>query len=165
MHKGFWNEIDNLRQNNPDISWDYLEAFNNAAIPDLKFGPYNFLHGLCDVFAQALNEIYGYPIEYVFERKDNDQYYNYTPNLMHAYCVINHNGTSLYVDIRGITDNKNEMLEEFELSEDDIDGDYIYTYRSNQPTAPFAFASNAAYLIEAKQLINLHTDYYHIITT
>ena len=53
---------------------------------------YVYLQGACDIFAEALNKEYGYPI--------------YKIGSVHYYCKEIKDGETFYIDIRGITNNK-----------------------------------------------------------
>lgn len=68
------------------------------------FGKY--LHGHCDEFAETLSERFGYEIHSLWN-SDED-------SLIHAYCFKFMNDKAYYIDARGITDNWDEFIEEFE---------------------------------------------------
>ena len=67
----------------------------------------DFLHGWCDIFADCLHKIYNYPI-YRINNEYNEKI------LTHAYCKTKKANETLYIDIRGITNNFHEFIEEFE---------------------------------------------------
>lgn len=72
-----------------------------------KFDASFFLHGVCGIFALALNEIYGYTIEIAAE--ENYEGLPWEARLVHVYCVDGDN----YIDIRGVTDDQDAFFDEF----------------------------------------------------
>lgn len=75
-----------------------------------------FLHGVCGFFALALHDTFGYTIEAVYERPKAEESeepeieeHQWTDSLIHLYCI---KGNKL-IDVRGITDNDVEFLDEF----------------------------------------------------
>lgn len=107
MRNGFYTELDALKRKCmdskfEDAGWDFLEnKCNNGSI-----SAYSFLHGLCWVFALVLNEIYGYRIVAFHDPNDG--------SLIHAYCETKIDRRTLYVDVRGCTDNYKEFMEDFD---------------------------------------------------
>lgn len=99
---GYWNVPYDYVDEYGEIDWSFLE--NETGGLDISMPLYVFLHGYCDTFAFALHEQYGYEIEYA---RDEDNH------LIHAYCVDYSGSTPLYIDIRGITDNFEELMEDF----------------------------------------------------
>ena len=79
-----------------------------------------FLHGICGIFALALHDRFGYPIEHVvvLEEPDDedDEPYN---DLIHIYCFSDNK----FYDVRGWTDNEDLFFDEFS---DWIDGNEDY---------------------------------------
>ena len=69
------------------------------------FTPYDFLHGYCDMFAAYLSGRYGYATESLVGRNGE---------LIHAYCTADAGGGTLYIDIRGCTDDYVEFTREFQ---------------------------------------------------
>lgn len=67
-----------------------------------------FLHGVCGIFALALNETYGYPIEIAAE--EDYEGLPWEARLVHVYCVDDDN----YIDIRGVTDDQDAFFSEFD---------------------------------------------------
>lgn len=102
FHNGFYLDKESLiRELGEQIDFGFL-----GNEPKCKnFGPDDFLHGYCDIFACMLHDKYGYPIEKII---DEDGL------LIHAYCVCKQYNRTLYMDIRGATDNWEEFLEEFD---------------------------------------------------
>lgn len=164
FQKGFWNELDTLREDfkGLDIAWDgVFDNFEDEALPNLKFMPYNYLHGLCDTFAQALNNIFGYQIEYIIQSQDPSD--KDSPiNLIHAYCLIETETSVLYADVRGITDDYDKFLAEFDITKDDIDEDYTYTVASYEPIDQYSYSNSSSLIIETERIIQTYKDYYKI---
>ena len=113
MHYGFYDELDHLKADDLDATFDFLENvpldIEKAVSSDSN--AYNLLHGWCISFAVQLHREMGYPLVAVrYPSIDGD----HEPVLLHAYCVDNRFGKPLYIDARGITDNPSEFWEEFE---------------------------------------------------
>jgi len=70
--------------------------------------PYNdaqvFLHGSCDLFAIALHQKYGYAGLHLKTDQNEDAHY---------FCSIENEGKTLYIDVRGVTDNQHTIIDEF----------------------------------------------------
>lgn len=108
-HNGFYSEKDYMEGENCN-TFEWMDMIDSVyeTIDVSVVSPYSFLHGYCFMFALALNKIYGYPIV-LFKNPD---YY------IHAFCEVKQEDRTLYIDVRGITTDINELFEEFE---DDID--------------------------------------------
>lgn len=89
----------------PDYN-DYLENFK---LPNGKTAAI-YLHGNCEIFAIALNNVFGYPIQYLTDTTRYAHTKDKLNTLVHAYC--NANGT--YIDVRGVTTDRKTLIEEFE---------------------------------------------------
>lgn len=61
----------------------------------------NFLQGSCDLFARALNEVYGYPTFQI--RKGL---------YLHCFCIAKWKDMPVYIDVRGATSNFREFCED-----------------------------------------------------
>lgn len=73
-----------------------------------------YLHGECGVFALALHDRLGYPIEALLD-DSNGTVWN---RLVHLYCPVKVLGQQGFADVRGITTDWNEFLKEYaELSD------------------------------------------------
>lgn len=70
-----------------------------------------FLHGVCGIFALALHETFGYELWVVaYEPEDwEDEDDAWTNRLVHVYCQKD----GYYIDVRGITDDRNAFFDEF----------------------------------------------------
>lgn len=78
-----------------------------------------YLHGVCDIFALALHDTYGYELcrgmAYDYDVDDNV--------LVHAFCMtVSSNGEDVFVDIRGCTTD--EKLFEDEFSDWEMEYDF-----------------------------------------
>lgn len=96
---GFYLKHDQLSE---DCGFVFLEdeASCNKITPDW------FLHGNCDIFACYLHEKYGYGMKAIYDC-DSDE-------LIHVYCTAEINNETVYIDVRGITNNWDEFIEEFD---------------------------------------------------
>lgn len=95
MRNGFWNE---------KSPCDALERILLGPGMDASI----FLHGVCGIFALALNERYGYKIEVAAEEPEDDL--PWEDRIVHIYC----RQESTYIDVRGAIDDKDEFLSEFD---------------------------------------------------
>ena len=68
-----------------------------------------YLHGVCGVFALALHDRLGYPIEALLDDHDGLLW----SRAVHLYCPVKVLGQQGYADVRGITTNWEEFLEEY----------------------------------------------------
>lgn len=101
MKVGFYNELDELRQEDALANFGFLENVDVTK----DFTAFNFLHGLCDEFAAMLSDVFGYEIECVR---------NGEGRLIHAYCTAYIGEEKAYIDVRGITTDKSLFFEEFD---------------------------------------------------
>lgn len=76
-----------------------------------------FLHGFCYVFALALYDTFGYAIEAAVEEDPGGPWQS---RLVHVYCRDN---AGNYIDVRGVTNDKNAFLDEF--------ADFLSDYDNN----------------------------------
>ncbi len=68
-----------------------------------------YLHGVCGVFALALHDRLGHPIEALLDDSDLPMW----GRLVHLYCPVKVLGQQGYADVRGITTSWDEFLEEY----------------------------------------------------
>ena len=116
-YNGFWTELKELREEYPDSEWGFLE---NEIQCDGGLTPYDFLHGYCNVFAQMLNEKYGYRIEAAYEEPSQ---------LVHCWCVSEApDGRKAYIDVRGVTTSFDDLMKDFEDFWTDDEYHYILRY-------------------------------------
>ena len=103
MKTGYWLEFDGQTKNvainnlfnNDRNNYDDIDALDQIN---------EFLYEYCEVFAVALHQHFGYKIEYLYDT--NNQ-------LVHAYCILSIGGKIHYIDIRGITDDWDEFIDDF----------------------------------------------------
>ena len=87
-----------------------------------------FLHGVCYVFAQALYDKYGYVMRQI-------------GNGTHVFCVLEKQGRTFFVDVRGITNNRFEFFKEFFCSNPDSLEDYAgWTPNEKEPEELYEFS-------------------------
>lgn len=98
MNKGFFNEKEDL-----------LEKLN---IDNSHIDVMQYLHGKCDEFALALNKALGYKIVIWTDYIDDE------PVLVHAFNSIECEDKLYYIDVRGITDNLDDITSSFDYCED-----------------------------------------------
>ena len=67
--------------------------------------PLDFMHGHCESFAVALNQLFGYST-YRLMDDDFGQY-------LHSFCLVKRKGLNYYIDVRGITCNYEKFLSEY----------------------------------------------------
>ena len=101
---GFYVKLDELNEEFED--YDYSFDFLENEVSYSRITPDWFLHGNCDIFACYLHEKYGYEMKAVYEYDSEE--------LIHAYCTAEVNNKTVYIDIRGITDDWNEFITEFD---------------------------------------------------
>lgn len=148
IYNGFWSELKALQNDSPDENVETFDFMENEPKYDYKehvnyLSPFDFLHGFCNVFAQYLNEKYGYEIEYVKE----------CGGLVHAYCVYK----DCYIDIRGIHNDYDEFMNEFTVNGLWSNDDDTYTFQCNEMPKSFRDDENA-YKVAAK--IDSYYNYY-----
>ncbi len=104
MHNGFYSDLDTLRTEEgcEDADFSFLESEYGCG--EYRYNAYQFLHGYCYVFAEALHDIYGYQVENA---------YGENGFLVHSYCITYDEDSPLFIDVRGITDDYQEFIEEF----------------------------------------------------
>ena len=110
VHTGFW----------PQIIERGSAEFLNEDYEGTELSAYDFLHGFCTTFAYLLAKTYGYQIIVVVD------FENY---LVHAYCRHVVDGIPYFIDIRGITTEEHEVLQEFDDGfgqEEYLDGFYFF---------------------------------------
>ncbi|MDF2880234.1 MAG: hypothetical protein K0R54_791 [Clostridiaceae bacterium] len=104
MRKGFFN----LKNNE---GYNFLETLNvNNEIIDAFY----MLHGICHEFALAINEVYGYNIVFWVNYDEEIE----TNVLIHAFNVFKYKDKQYFVDIRGVTDNLEDIINEFDYFEE-----------------------------------------------
>lgn len=141
----------------------YEEALTYKYGPDFSFlyrysgrmdiTAYDLLHGYCNVFAKAVNEVFGYRIFSII-----DEY----GTLIHCYARTEENGKAVYVDVRGKTESYRDLISEFEdwTTEEDslrntkaVDPEEIYV--------PNMSHTEAAYDLSL-EMIEMFTELYQV---
>lgn len=119
MKTGFWEDYEEYREEEGEADWAFLDGNDVDVVCDMNIGDeifhrrynaYDFLHGCCTAFAQYLNETYGYDIEIIYQRYDDEEDSSKTAQVVHAYCIT---PEGHYVDIRGVCDNWEEFIQDF----------------------------------------------------
>ncbi len=148
IFNGFWDDLEALKNDLPDEGIETFDFMQNEPTYDYKeyvnyLSPFDFLHGFCNVFAQYLNEKYGYEIEYIKE----------FGSLVHAYCIYK----GCFIDVRGIHTDYDEFMKEFTLNGLWDNDDDTYTYQCKK--MPDSFRNDEdAYKIAKK--IDTYYGYY-----
>lgn len=116
MRTGFYVLADELLCNSQEAIEDEGCLAKVYGTPeDLLIEPVTYLHGSCHVLARYLALEYGYNIRAYHAVRPGCQ-----DLLVHAVCFEGEpDGDALWIDVRGVTDDMNEMLEPFA---DDIVG-------------------------------------------
>ena len=98
FHKGFYENT------NEDICFLLFEIKESNSEEEIEdYTAEVFLHGLCHIFAYALHQKFGYN---VIEIKNE--------SMCHWFCISKHNGKEVYIDVRGMTTDYEELLQEFQ---------------------------------------------------
>lgn len=109
MVNGYYEERASIiEQENEDISFDFMANDDiGGALDNSKYNLHDCLHGYCDIFAAVLHEIFGYKIEYL---------YGPDGGLVHSYAIATDKDkqTTYYIDVRGICDDWDTFIEEFD---------------------------------------------------
>ena len=124
-------------------------------------------NGICGVFALALHDRFGYPIEHIVapiepeEEYEGDLEDNVPVNsLVHIYCVQD----DILLDVRGATDDEALFMSEFS---DWVDGNESYFSFDTSDCRQFVETSMtaqnyAAYYHAAVELIDRHPEWYQL---
>ena len=104
---GFFKEAMLRRTQQPTMTYDFLKTI---LIEDEWFDLYQFLHGYCDEFAyyQAMKQ--GYSMVVWYQLNEITQCFE----LIHVFNQFERDGVTHYMDIRGVTTEINQILEDFE---------------------------------------------------
>ena len=86
---------------NLDIFEDGVNPYDNARV---------FLHGSCQLFALALQKKYGYSALNLQIKNNLNSHY---------FCQSNYKGKNVYIDVRGITTDLNDVIFEFTSGNND----------------------------------------------
>ena len=123
---------------NPDDFEDGINPYIDADV---------FLHGSCQLFAFALHNKYEYTGLNL--QTESNEY-------AHFFCKANFMGKDVYIDVRGITENLNDVISQF-------------IYREKYEIVEYDFknekvlSKEEAHGLEfAEHIINIHPDFYNI---
>ena len=116
-----------------------------------------FVHGICGIFALALNNKFGYPIYYI-ETTEEDDGYEYE-QLVHIFCMKD----NMYIDIRGMTTEEDSFFVEFN---DFLDSGSRILDTSQEECLLFVKESMSEeeydiFLRAAESIIDEHMDWYY----
>lgn len=104
MKKGFF-DFEN------DDGYDFLKKLR---INNEEINAFFYLHGICHEFALGLCETFNYNIV-LWINYDEDINSNV---LIHAFNTFKYKGKQYYIDIRGITDNIDDITDGFDYFEE-----------------------------------------------
>ena len=113
---------------------------------NIYYNAHLFLHGICHVFAYALHLKYGYQI---LELK------NETGSMVHWCCISKYKGKKVYIDVRGITSDYNEFIDEFQPDIGERPIQNIITNLNN-----YEDEWDAEQLVFANEIISKYKHYY-----
>lgn len=159
MFQGFWTQA-----KTDDKIYPFDFDFMNEIYEGTQDCAMSYLHGYCAYFAYA----------YALKHKEGtirvirDDYEN---QLVHVYYVIEKNKKEYYIDIRGVIDDEERLLDEFEVTQQSIDDGYFsfYEYSPNSKKDLRRFYnhyikgfSSKEIMHDAKAFLNTYLDYYKI---
>lgn len=161
-NKGFYEELEELREDEPEASFGFLENIDtNVKIDWFIVNAYDFLHGFCHTFAYVLSREFGYKIYSIYDEEGV---------LVHTYCVIPNGNEPIYVDIRGCTSDFGLFIQEFDdfitINEDggeplDIrEETEVIKNEMSDPDLDEEFGKN--YLLAAEELFEDYKSYYYV---
>ena len=159
MLQGFWVQAQTNDKVYP-FNFDFMDEVYDGT-QDCAMA---YLHGYCAYFAYA----------YALKHKEGTIriiHSDYENQLVHAYYVIEKDEKEYYIDIRGVIDNEEQLLDEFEVTERAIDDGYFsiheYSPNSKKDLRRFynhyirGFASKEI-MRDAKTFINTYSEYYKV---
>lgn len=117
-----------------------------------------FVHGVCGIFALALNERFGYPIYQLLDLRENEDDSEPYSQLVHIFCMEDDN----YIDVRGMTDNDKLFFDDFA---DDLGSDADIFPLLASSCKEFVQESMSEeefeiFFAAAKDIIEKHIDWY-----
>ena len=110
-----------------------------------------FLHGICDVFATALHNMFGYEIREI--RSEDD-------TIIHAFCTYAKDNRILYIDARGITSSYEDLISPFYRYV--TDKSLLYKMLSFNNKKFYTKEEYDCFYKNAVQFISEHKEYYQI---
>ncbi len=115
-----------------------------------------FLHGNCDIFALALHEAYGYPVEIAANPDWDEDCISPLDALAHAYC---RDGTD-YIDVRGRTSDREAFFLPFTEPEDTGFEQPSVNEIKDTSTCLLGTDVFGLWLADAEDLVRAHADWY-----
>lgn len=110
LESGFWTRWINREKTDIQDLMKHSLSYIDGDIIHVDAGL--FLHGVCGIFALALNDTFGYPIE-VLQWVDDEPSESIWDGLEHIYCPVTVLGQKGWADVRGITTDWNAFCKEF----------------------------------------------------
>ena len=122
--------------------------------------PYDYLHGRCDSFALALSQIYNYETYAIYEQHSIEDEGEANNSLVHVFCIVNsENDYKYYIDIRGITNDFDIFIGEFDDWIIDREEAKMSIKKWNPDNS---ILENDSLIKQAKRLIKRNNNYYNI---
>lgn len=168
LYTGYFRNLRSLQKIQPDAAFNFLEDEYEGTTTSA----YQFLRGLCFVFAHELATKIGYEIEMITDWKNS---------LIHTYCTCQlENGQTAYIDVRGATTDEKMFFSEFEdmgirivagkLDEEQFSEGYLRTTKyltaeSLRAMNPSLFANCDSYVADAQAFLNVqYTDFQNLFS-
>lgn len=138
---------------------DPAEVMNSTYLDvERRYDAGIYLHGICGVFAAALAKKFGYEICMLRDAEDEPG----IDSALHIFCVCNNSEAhgQLFVDARGITDNRHDVIGEFGAFFEVPVIEWITLPELEIMLNRDLGSSYGSYLHYAVKLIQEHPDYY-----
>ena len=164
MHTGYYDQTKDAEDINDTLQrdGDSLAALTPNSQNANRLDASVFLHGLCGFFALALHDKFGYVIEAMCERpEENDgERYNWKTTLIHLYC----RKEDKLIDVRGTTNDRKEFYDEFADFFDTYDDLWFVQVKSSELKEWLNNINTGEEVANcyhaAQKIIELHQDYY-----
>lgn len=152
IHRGFFSQGDETFLS-PDCLTDIMEkAFSYKCRDGFVLKGHMMLHGICDIFCDALHERFGYP-----QRQISDEY----GNLVHSFCVKRKGGRTFYIDARGITTEYSDIVDAFDDWVGDKEKYAVHKYDvKNREYYPNDYYEDA--LKGCREMVGKYSSYYDV---
>lgn len=151
----FWDECEDVEAlDDRDKEYDFGQLENVCVESDI-FDLFKYLHGFCDDFALFFSCKYDIEICLLegYDEETNQKY------LIHAFNCFECNGAECYMDIRGITDDIERILLDFD---DEVDEIVFKTKLSYKECIKYLSCNKLEYEDELKLIYELFKDYYNV---
>lgn len=112
-----------------------------------------FLHGLCDVFAAALYNVFKYQTVKITDGHGK---------LIHAFCRAEQNGRPIYIDARGITSSYEDFISPFADFAEDESLLYHITLSDGRSKKKYAKREYRTFYENAVLFIRTNKEYYTV---